>query len=449
MSPPARDGKPATARSAGLLAAVGLLYASACGGPYGTEDYVARTGPGLLMLLVTVAAGLWGVPLALATAELSARRPVEGGFYRWVREYLGEFWGFQAGVWSLLSSFLDNALYPVLFGQAVASLYPGVGWAGRWVAAVAFVAILTGLNILGIRIVGAAAVALNVFLLAPMVWMVGACLLRWRHDPFAPFATGGTSLAGLGSGLALAIWFHSGYSEISTAGEEIREPRRTIPLVLLIVTPLVVLSYTLPVIAGLAASGGWETWVSGQFATISLEVGGPLLARWAFLGGVASFTVIFMSYLLWWSRLAWAFAADGFMPRWLVERHPRFGTPHRVLLLYGAIYAVLAAASFDELLIVDVWLFGAYDLLMVLSLVRARRAEPGPSQGFRVPGGSMGPAINAAVLGATWIVALVATAIQDPGPACAGAAILLGGFLVFPAARGVRARASGGASPGT
>ena len=41
---------------AGLLMAVGLLYASACGGPYGTEDFVARTGPGLLLALLCAAA---------------------------------------------------------------------------------------------------------------------------------------------------------------------------------------------------------------------------------------------------------------------------------------------------------------------------------------------------------------------------------------------------------
>jgi len=62
----------------GLLSAAALLYASACGGPYGTEDFVARSGPGLLILLQVLAAGLWGIPLALATAELSARRRCSG-----------------------------------------------------------------------------------------------------------------------------------------------------------------------------------------------------------------------------------------------------------------------------------------------------------------------------------------------------------------------------------
>ena len=130
MSEPASAAVGRVPRRAGLLSAAALLYASACGGPYGTEDFVARSGPGLLILLQVLAAGLWGIPLALATAELSARRPIEGGYYRWVREYMGEYWGFQAGAWSLMSSFLDNALYPALFAGVLPYFVPGLGAVG-------------------------------------------------------------------------------------------------------------------------------------------------------------------------------------------------------------------------------------------------------------------------------------------------------------------------------
>jgi amino acid transporter len=419
------------ARRAGLFSAVALLYASACGGPYGTEDFVARTGPGLLVLLLVAAAVAWGMPLALATAELSTRRPIEGGYYRWVREYMGDFWGFQAGAWSLLSSFLDNALYPVLFAGVLTYWLPGLGGLERWLAAVAFIALLTWLNVRGIQIVGAAAVALNLFLAAPIVWIIVAAIPRWHFNPVVPFGSG-TGLGGVGAGLALAVWFHSGYAEVSTAAEEIDDPRRTIPLVLLIVTPLVIMSYVLPTVAGLAAVGGWSTWESGQFATIGEALGGRLLGTWAFLGGVASQAVIFMAYLLWWSRLAWAFAADGFLPRWLTRRHPRYGTPHRVLMLYAVIYAALAVVPFKDLLIVDVWLFGAYDLLVVLSVIKARAVTHATPAGFTIPGGAFGVRLNAAVLGGTWILVLIATTLQDARDALAGVVALGLGVAAYP-----------------
>lgn len=437
-----------TPRRAGLLAAVGLLYASACGGPYGTENYVALTGPGLLIALLVLAAGVWGVPLALATAELSARRPIEGGYYRWVREYMGEFWGYQAGVWSLFSSVLDNALYPVLFAAAIEYWIPGLGRGAQWLAAVAFIAILTWLNVRGIRLVGFAAVALNAFLIAPLVVLVVASIGRWQFNPLLPWTANGSVLDALGAGLPLAIWFHSGYAEVSTAGEEIDNPRRTIPKVLLIVTPLVILSYVLPTVVALATDGGWRTWESGQFAAIATTLGGPWLGRWMFLASVASFVVIFMSYVLWWSRLAWAFAADGFLPKWLMTRHPKHGTPHRVLWLYGALYALLALVPFPELLIVDIWLFGAYNLLLALSVVRARRRAPENPGGFMIPG-RFGPQLCAATLGGTWVIVLASTAHQDRRAAIIGAALLLSGVVIwFVAGRLKRAPAVGPPPPG-
>jgi len=424
----------------GLLAVVGLVYASACGGPFGTEEYVASTGPGLLILLLCLAPFLWGVPMAFATAELSAARPVEGGYYVWAREILGPFWGFLAGTWSLISSFLDMALYPVLFAKVLRLWFPDMGSWSAWFAAVGFIAILTWLNYRGIRIVGTAAVVLNVFLIAPLLWLVIAGFLQARHNPFDPFALPGTGFwTGLNGGLALAIWFYSGYVEVSTAAEEIADPRRTIPRALLIVTPLVVLSYALPTVAGLAAVGGWESWTSGEFARIGRTLGGPILGHWMFLASVASFTVIFLAYVLWWSRLGWALANDRVLPGCLTRLHPIHGTPHRVLWFYAIGYALLAALPFEELLVYDVWVFGAYDLLLVASVVRGRRVLRDRPEGFRIPGGRIGVWINLLIPLITWIVVLVTTAREHlPG---GFAVILIAPALYLARALWIRFRA--------
>jgi amino acid transporter len=406
---------------AGLLAVVGLLYASACGGPYGTEEYVVQTGPGLLILLLFVAPWIWGVPMAFATAELSSARPVEGGFLRWIRETLGEFWGFQAGIWTLTASFLDNALYPVLFAKALGYWIPGMNDNERWIAAVLFIAVLTYLNYLGIQIAGRVAVGLNLFLIAPLVWIVVEGFAKARFNPLTPFAPMMSDpWSGLGQGLVLSIWFYSGYSEVSSAAEEMERPERAIPLALLIVTPLVVLSYAAPTLAGLAAYGNWQGWRSGEFATIGETIGGPLLGHWAFLGSVASFTVIFIAYLLWYSRLAWAMAADGSLPVWFSRLHPRYGTPYRTLLMYAVGYSILARWPFDELLTLNLWIFGAYDLLIVASAIRGRKVYADRPPGFRIPGGTPGVWINALLPATAWVIALAATWTDYWRPGIAG-----------------------------
>ncbi|HKB08823.1 MAG TPA: APC family permease, partial [Candidatus Polarisedimenticolia bacterium] len=287
MSDP--PGTPRFKARAGLLSVMGLIYASGCGGPYGTEDFVGSTGPGLLILLLLVTPWLWGVPMALATSELSTLRPVEGGYYRWVREIFGEYWGFQVGTWTIIASVLDNALYPLLFGKSLVYFFPQMpGWQQR-LAAMGFVVILTFLNYRGIRVVGGTTVVLSLFLMSPLVWVTIAGLLNWKYNPLVPFqAPGVGGWTALGSGLALAMWYYSGMSEISTAAEEIKHPGRTIPLGLALVVPIIIVSYAAPTVAGIASVGDWATWESGHFAMIGEILGGKLLGTLTFVGSVAS-----------------------------------------------------------------------------------------------------------------------------------------------------------------
>ena len=51
--------KAEAAKRASLLSVVGLMYASACGGPYGMEDYVAKVGPGLFILILFATPWVW------------------------------------------------------------------------------------------------------------------------------------------------------------------------------------------------------------------------------------------------------------------------------------------------------------------------------------------------------------------------------------------------------
>ena len=110
-------------RSLALGALVFIMFFTVSGGAYGLEDVVGSSGAGMAILLILLTPLLWSLPTALMVAELATAMPVEGGYYFWAKRALGPFWGFQEGWWSLLTSWVDMAIYPVLFVDYSASYF--------------------------------------------------------------------------------------------------------------------------------------------------------------------------------------------------------------------------------------------------------------------------------------------------------------------------------------
>src|SRR5277367_2648185 len=92
------------AKKANLFYFVFVMYAYTTAGPFGLEEQVTTSGPGLTLLYHLLLPLFWCIPVSLASAELTTAIPVEGGFYRWVRAGFGNFWGFLAGWWNWTAS---------------------------------------------------------------------------------------------------------------------------------------------------------------------------------------------------------------------------------------------------------------------------------------------------------------------------------------------------------
>src|SRR5436305_9680232 len=101
------------------------LYFYNSAGPFGLEDMVRNSGPGMTLIYQLVIPFFWCIPISLVAAELTTAMPVEGGFYRWTRAAFGDFWGFLAGWWNWCASFLLGALYAVLLPITFPSISPG------------------------------------------------------------------------------------------------------------------------------------------------------------------------------------------------------------------------------------------------------------------------------------------------------------------------------------
>src|SRR2546428_1786542 len=379
-------------RELGVVPLAAIVFFNVSGGPYGIEDTVPSFGPGLTLVLLVLAPLFWGLPVSLAMSELASAMPDEGGYVTWTTRAFGPFWGFQVGWWSWLDSFVDVAVYPTLFVEYLRHWYPTMAPLERWLLALAFIAALTTLNLLGVRPTGRAAVALAACALAPIGLLVAVGLPRAATAPWTPFAIEGPTLAsGLGLGLAVVMWNYAGWDTPSTVLGETRAPEHAFRRALLLAVPLVGVSYVLPVGVVLASGAAdWTTWTTGALPALAARVGGAWLGHAVAAGAVLSTAGLFMALLLTNSRLPYVLARAGVLPRGFGAVHPRFGTPWPAVLVSGAAYAACAAFSFKALIVLNVWLYSLALLVELAAFLTLRATAPQLPRPWRVAGGRGG-----------------------------------------------------------
>ncbi len=371
---------------------VAVLYAYCAAGPFGFEDMISTSGPGMSLLFLIVVPWLFAFPMSLATSELTTAMPVEGGFYRWTRAAFGDFLGYQCGFWNWSGTFLMNAAYAVALADYTAQLIPAVshGW-GHWIVAIFYLLLVAALNIRGVEIVGGVSKVLLLTVLVPVAIFTVAGFLHMHANPFVPLTPSGKPWRDVyGVGLVLALWLFSGYEQLSTITEEVERPERNFPLGLAIMVPLAMITFLLPIMAGIGAGADWQQWTTGHLVTVAAKIGGRWLSWPLTAAAVISILLGLQTTLLSGTRLPFAMAEDGYFHPSLARLHPRFATPVQGIVLSTALCAALAVFSVPQLIAVYIWLRVATSVLTLTSVWRLRYTRPDMRRGFRIPGGNFG-----------------------------------------------------------
>ncbi len=425
-----------------------VMFFSVSGGAFGLEPAVSESGAGLTLLLLLAVPLLWSLPVGLMVGELSTAMPVEGGYYAWVKKGLGPFWGFQEGWWSWINSFIDMAIYPVLFASYLDTFltrHAGTAAVGEhewlhWVVTLVVIWPLTWLNVRGARQVGFVSLWFSLLVLLPFLALsaIGLVdLVRDRPAIWQPVVADDTSLlSAFGLGLFVIMWNYLGWDGPSTVLGEVHTPRRTFPRALTLAVPLVVIAYVLPVVAGLTAVPGGAAWQDGAFSDIAEAVGGAWLGVWLSLAGMVSAAGLFAALLLSNSRLPFVLAADGYLPPALTRLHVRFGTPVLAIVLSSAVYSIFTLSAFERLIELDVILYAASLFLEFAALIALRRREPRMVRPVRVPGGMAGLVLVSLAPVAVFALAVAGT-VHDTGWASLAlpVAMLASGPLLYPLLR--------------
>ncbi len=363
----------------------------------------AAAAAGSALLVGLVIAGVIAWCNATSSAQLAAQYPESGGTYVYGRRQLGEWWGFTAGWCFVVGKTASCAAMALTFA---AYLFPS--W--HKPAALIAVAAVTAVSCLGVTRTAAATKVIVATVIAVLVIVaVAASVGAFSSDPVAGSVT--PTPYGVLRSAAILFFAFAGYARIATLGEEVRDPRRTIPraigisLALALGIYLLVGATTLSALGPLALSasdapladaaavGGWA------WTTPVVRVGAAIAALGALLALMAGVT-----------RTELAMAREGDLPRALAEIHPGSRVPRVAAVTLGAAIAVLVV-FLDVRLAIGVSSFGVL-LYYVVANLSALRQSP---EHRRTP-----KAVQ--VLGAAGCVLLAATL---PWTAIAGAAAVI------------------------
>jgi basic amino acid/polyamine antiporter, APA family len=211
-------------------------------------------------------------------------------------------------------------------------------------------------------------------------------------EPFAPMG-----VAGIGTAAATVFFAFIGLDAVSTAGEEVRDPRRTLPLAIVGALMVVTTLYMLVAVVGVSA----QPWTAfeGQEAGLSAILADVTGAGWPAVllsaGAVLSIVSVTLVVLYGQSRILYTMGRDGMVPPVFRRVSPRSGTPVHATVLTGGFVALLAAV-FPLDLLADLTSMGTLAAFTVVSLgvMIMRRTAPEIRRGFRVPGYPVVPVLS-------------------------------------------------------
>jgi APA family basic amino acid/polyamine antiporter len=393
---------------------------------------VNQWGPAAL-ILVWVLTGLITVAGALTYAELAAMMPKAGGQYVFLRDGLSPMIGFLYG-WTLFAVIQTGtiAAVAVAFGRFLSVLFPGVtpdvylslgslpmpggtielGLSHQRVVALLVVAVLTAVNLRGVKLGATVQTVFAVAKIGGLAALIILGLFVFRRSEIwsanmdilwgtAPWTTAMIPI--IGAAMVGSLFSADSWNNVTFAAAEVRDPKRNLPLALLVGTALVSTVYILANLAYLnvlpfqgdpaatdAIGRGIQNAAQDRVGSAAVEV---MLGPW---GAVAMAVAIMMStfgcvngLVLAGPRVYYAMARDGLFFKQAGTLHPKWSTP-TFGLIAQAVWAMLLciSGSYGNLLDYVVFASLLFYFFTTISLFRLRQTQPDlprPVKAFAYP----------------------------------------------------------------
>ncbi|TFC02368.1 amino acid permease [Cryobacterium adonitolivorans] len=321
----------------GVLQGTALYVAAVLGTGILVLPGLAAQAAGPASVLAVAAVSVLSIPLAGTFAALAARYPDAGGVASYVRRTLGDTWARVTGYWFFFGVGAGAPVVAVLGAGYVAAIVgvdrSVVPWLGLALLVPPFVA-----NYFGVRVSGAAQLALTGALLAIVIGVVAVAAPAANPGNFTPFLSHGWG--GVGAAISLFVWAFAGWEVGTHIAGEFRNPRRTIPLATGIALVVVGVSYlalqyvTVGVLG--AAAGTGRVPLLDLVAASTFGVGPVLVAAIAAIVALGVLNVYIGAF----AKLAASLGRDGDLPGWLAPGAESGGVPRRALVVVAALVTV-------------------------------------------------------------------------------------------------------------
>jgi APA family basic amino acid/polyamine antiporter len=373
--------------------------------------------------------GLASLLIALCFAEVGSRFDRTGGPYLPARAAFGRFVGFEVGWMMWFTRVTSQASVSNGLAIALAGYWPGLEGGLPRVALISTVTIvLAWINVRGIRQSSWVVNALTIGKLLPLVVfiIVGMWFVQMDRLTDTPDVT----LAQAGTAALLLIFAYGGYEVTGVPAGEASNPRRDVPFafVMTILVVAGVMTLTSAVATGVLPDVAASRRPLADGAALFMGAAGALLVS---AGSAVSMTGNNMGQVLSGSRMIFALAENGDLPRWFARLHDRYRTPSHAILFTSAVAITLAlTGSFVQLAAVS----AVARLVMYLAVCSAtlvlRRRTPGAEMRaaeFTAPLGSVVPLLACLVT-----LGILAGATTEQ--LLAGSAALAAGAMLYIAA---------------
>jgi amino acid transporter len=219
-------------------------------------------------------------------------------------------------------------------------------------------------------------------------------------EPFAPFG-----LAGITSAAGIIFFSYIGLDAVSTAGEEVKDPRRTLPLAILIALVVVTTLYIAVSVIAVAAQPytDFEGQEAGLAAILEQVTGSTWPGTVLAAGAVISIFSVTLVVLYGQTRILFAMSRDGMLPELFHKVNPRTLTPVPNTIIVAVVIALLAGLIPINFL-AEMTSIGTLVAFLVVSIgvMVLRRTHPELPRGFKVPLYPVTPILS--IAGSLWII---------------------------------------------